>query len=371
MKLNADLKKQASLNKEQGNWEHTPYLIIGGGLSGLYFAYQLQQKQLPFILLEARDRLGGRIFCQGIENSYVDMGPAWVWPELQPRLSGLCHTLGIQFFKQYTHGDLLYELNPEKIQRYDSPSSHEQSFRIKGGAHALIQALQSKVAHENIRLNTSVRGINQETITAETNNKTYRADHIILALPLRISAHNIQFYPTLSDQQIQLWDNTPTWMASHCKIVFIYEHPFWREQGLSGEVFSQHGPLSEIYDGSPEDESYYALTSFVRLNAMQRKQIEQEELIKAGLSQLQHLFGDEAIRTQAVFIKDWSQEVFTTTEKDISTMAHHPQLPDGSLRYFSDKKIVLAGTETARQHGGYLEGAIESSDEALSILNIN
>lgn len=38
-----------------------PVAIIGGGLSGLYAAYLLEQKSIDYILLEARDTLGGRI----------------------------------------------------------------------------------------------------------------------------------------------------------------------------------------------------------------------------------------------------------------------------------------------------------------------
>jgi len=34
-----------------------------------------------------------------------------------------------------------------------------------------------------------------------------------------------------------------------------------------------------------------------------------------------------------------------------------------------NKKIILAGTEFARENAGYLEGALESADEALSLLS--
>jgi monoamine oxidase len=155
-------------------------------------------------------------------------------------------------------------------------------------------------------------------------------------------------------------------MSGHCKIVFIYEKPFWREQGLSGEVFSHRGPLSEIYDATPVDEEYYALTSFVGLNAQQRKKMGHEQLIEACMAQLQRLFGEDSKNTLDIKIKDWSQDTNTSTEMDLISPMQHPQYPDALPRSFWDKKLILAGTEVARQHGGYLEGALESADEAIA-----
>ncbi len=37
-------------------------------------------------------------------------------------------------------------------------------------------------------------------------------------------------------------------MAGHAKVVALYERPFWREQGLSGDAISHCGTLAEIHD---------------------------------------------------------------------------------------------------------------------------
>lgn len=356
--------------------EHHSVIIIGAGLSGLYTAWRLQQKKQDVVLLEARERTGGRILSSCIDDqgdACVDLGPAWLWPQLQPRLQQLITEFDVKLFKQFTSGEILYEQNASIIERHSGPSSHNQSYRVAGGSRAITDALQARLPTSSIHLNTQVTSINQlpMTIQAMRNGEPYEysADKVILALPPRISGQSIEFTPPLDDELLQLWKSTPTWMAGHCKMVFVYDRAFWREQNLSGEVFSRHGPLTEIYDGSPANEAYYALTAFVGLTAQNRQQVQQEQLIESCLAQLHRLFGETSRNVKDIQIKDWSTDRFTTTDIDLNSMAHHPQYPDSAERSFWNNQIILAGTETAREHGGYLEGALESADEALSILH--
>jgi len=354
--------------------EQQSVIIIGAGLSGLYAAWNLREKY-KVTLLEARSRIGGRILSPKIgnnKNSNIDLGPAWCWPQLQPRLNNLTQTLNIKMFPQFTRGDMLYETSDNKIQRHASQSSHSQSYRIVGGCMSLIHTLASELDETSIHTNTEVLSINQTSlkVTARRDNKeiTYSADKIIIALPLRVLEQNIEFKPPVKDNISQPWQDTPTWMAGHCKIIFIYETAFWRKDGLSGEVFSQHGPMSEIYDGSPETEEHFALTAFIGLNAQQRKQLNSEQLIDACKAQLGRLFGPASLNIIDIQLMDWSTEPFTASEIDTRSVAHHPQYSATASRTLGDGNIVLAGTETAIDHGGYLEGALESTELALSIL---
>lgn len=50
----------------------TEVLIIGGSLSGLHTAYELQKRGVNFLLVEARDRLGGRVLFHNESNSEYD-----------------------------------------------------------------------------------------------------------------------------------------------------------------------------------------------------------------------------------------------------------------------------------------------------------
>ncbi len=361
--------------------EYHSIIIIGAGLSGLFTAWKLQQDKYDVIVLEARDRMGGRILSPqigGTKDSCIDMGPAWIWPEFQPRLKRLLSTLNVGIFKQNTNGDMLYELDANTVERYDDQSSHEMSYRIEGGANKLLKILQTELIDKTVLLNTPVKSIHKINsgsgpglnINAlkDGKPKTYSTNQIVLALPPRIIDSTINFHPSLPAELSRLWENTPTWMAGHCKMVFIYEKPFWRKQKLSGEVFSRYGPLTEIYDGSPADESCFALTSFVGLNADQRKQMKSGQLIDMSLAQLQRLFGEGSKMVKDIQIKDWSLDQYTTTETDLSSMPRHPQYPANMPRALWSDQLILAGTETAREHGGYIEGAIESAQEALALI---
>lgn len=301
------------------------------------------------------------------------MGPAWFWPQLQPRLRHLLKELDIQQFRQFTTGDRLFESADNKIERYAGQSSHSESYRLVGGYQQLIRAIQSRLPESSIQLNTQVKSIQQKPLSIQAMRdgklQDYTASHIILALPPHITLQSINFNPALSGDIIQLWKSIPTWMAGQAKVVFIYDRPFWRDKNLSGEVCSFLGPLSEIYDASPADESYYALTSFIGLNAHHRKQIKAEQLIDMCLAQLQRLFGDKSKNVKDIQIKDWSLDHFTATDMDLKTAISHPQYPHNQLRSLWENKLILAGTEVAGEHGGYIEGALESADEAVKHLS--
>ena len=95
-----------------------------------------------------------------------------------------------------------------------------------------------------------------------------------------------------------------------------------------------------------------------------------EQLIQLCLEQLTRLFGDASQDVMDIKMMDWSAERYTATDTDLNTAQQHPQYPDTASRSFYNNSIFLAGTEFAREHGGYLEGAIESADEVFSMMDI-
>lgn len=337
-----------------------------------------------FLLIEARDRLGGRVLSQfpaqqsAVEGvARFDLGPAWVWPPSQPLMTRLIDELAIPVFPQYTDGALLYEdAGPAEPQRYSSPSAHAQSYRVTCGAMTIIERLAESIAPSSlllgakvIRLSQHDAGVTVDMVDAQESQRSIHAQRVVLAMPPRLMERMV-FIPSLPDTLRHQWLGTPTWMAGHAKVIALYESPFWREQGLSGEVFSRRGPLSEIYDASPASGGPYALFGFSGLSAEMRRQLGLSEFSRLCLAQLQRLFGVQASPPVELLIKDWSDDEFTATESDRAPLTQHPAYgltPSGCAIW--EGKILLAGSESAEHSGGYLEGALEAAIDILNYLS--
>ncbi|MDZ7597514.1 MAG: FAD/NAD(P)-binding protein [Desulfobacterales bacterium] len=59
-------------------------IIIGAGLSGLHAASLLTEEKRSFVVLEARDRVGGRILSPQYQDFFSDLGPSWCSARHQP-----------------------------------------------------------------------------------------------------------------------------------------------------------------------------------------------------------------------------------------------------------------------------------------------
>ena len=83
---------------------HYDTIIVGAGYAGLTAAHELIKVGKNVLLLEARDRIGGRVHTQRFDNgTYVDLGGAWVGPS-QDRLLALAREFGVETFKTYDTG---------------------------------------------------------------------------------------------------------------------------------------------------------------------------------------------------------------------------------------------------------------------------
>ncbi|MEM9087906.1 MAG: FAD-dependent oxidoreductase [Cyanobacteria bacterium P01_F01_bin.53] len=355
----------------------TDVLIVGGGLSGLSLARQLQAANVSYHLAEARSRFGGRIATHYVEHQnqtgYFDLGPAWFWPG-QLRMAQLIQDLGLTSFLQYADGELSFEDETGQVARGRGYASMEGSFRVKGGLVSLIDGIQQQLNDANLSLNlritelkhTDLKGTSQEIlatgIDADNNTQSITCQRVVLSLPPRVASERIQFSPALSATEIQAMKGIPTWMAGHAKIVAVYEHPFWREAGLSGDAMSRSGPMAEIHDASPEQGGPYALFGFVGVPATARKQNE-AALRQAAQAQLGRLFGPEALTPITLILQDWAQEPETATPLDQQPLYTHPAygLPH-ALSNLWQGRLMLGSTEVAKNFGGYLEGALEASE---------
>jgi monoamine oxidase len=356
--------------------EDTDILIIGGGLSGLYAAYLLSQQKKSFTLLEARSRVGGRILSTEYKGYFSDMGPSWYWPEINPKWVRLAQTLGLEGHRQFENGLGRFQYMDGSVASVRGYTTMPASWRISGGMGSMVKKLLKYIPEQAIRLHHPVCEIKQESSGAMVSvgelekeiRVRFKARKIILALPPRLAAATILFTPDLSFQLTQAMLGTATWMAGQAKFYALYEDPFWRQYGFSGQAFSQKGPLSEIHDGSSnKSRGPYGLTGFVSIPAAQRHS--EQKLIEAILFQLSSIFGKPAGQPLSFHYQDWAREPYTATQFDQPPMREHPDYhPPAGQTAIWDGTLHFAGSETADQHGGYLEGALSSGERAVTNL---
>ncbi|RZT25895.1 monoamine oxidase [Mycobacterium sp. BK558] len=87
--------------------EDADYIVVGAGFAGLTAALRLTQAGHSVLVIEARDRPGGRTFTETrADGSYIDHGGTWVGPG-QDRIHALMAELGVRSYKQYVDGQAM------------------------------------------------------------------------------------------------------------------------------------------------------------------------------------------------------------------------------------------------------------------------
>lgn len=335
-------------------------IIIGAGLSGLLTAYRLKIAGIPFKLLEARNRIGGRIHTiNGKNNSPVEMGATWFTPQHQ-HLIQLLQELNIPHFEQYMKGSAFFQpqLNAP-AQLVDIPQQ-TPSYRISEGTINLLNQLYRSLDQKDILLNQSVKKIikNSDSITVEAN-ESFEAKILVLAMPPKLWNNKISFKPNLSDELVETAKHTHTWMEDSIKVAIVYEQPFWRIKQQSGTFFSNAGPIAEFYDHCNLKESTFSLCGFVNQNYrtltfQQRKQV--------ILDQLKMTFGAAASHFIDYYECDWSKEKHTYSLSDHSL---YPHQNNGNPIFKNpqwDGNLLFSSTEVSPHFGGYMEGAVYSAN---------
>ncbi|MDJ1469268.1 flavin monoamine oxidase family protein [Xanthocytophaga flava] len=336
-------------------------IIIGGGLSGLALAFFLQKKGMEATVLEASDRLGGRIHTvTGLLGTPLELGATW-FSDLHIHLLGLIEELGLTKYPQYSEGIALFQTKSfEPPQKFFVPAADNPSYRLVGGTQMLIHALAKKLNREQIHLNKKVSAIKQTNagVQIETTDGTvFSADQAIVCLPPQLTITKVQFSPTLPEAVSQLFPTVQTWIAGSIKFTLEYAEPFWRKEGYSGMVYSHAGIVVEMYDHTNFEENKYGFTGFLNGGAAAYSQDVRKEFV---LGQLGELLGSKAANPIAYFDKVWDGE-YIQDESAVILRPHqnngHPVLRSS----YMDGKLHFCGTETATRFAGYMEGAIISA----------
>jgi monoamine oxidase len=434
--------------------------VIGAGLAGLTAARAIEAAGGSAIVLEARERVGGRTLNHPIAGTehVVEIGGQWVGPT-QDRILALARELGVGTYPTYSDGDNIVDwggrriryrgsiprINPavladvaqaqarlermarqvdphapwaaRKAERWDSMTfdtwmrrntatkgaatlleiaieavwacepadvsllhvlfytasagSFEKLIGTEGGAqqdrfHGGSQLISLRLA-EQLRgplvLGAPVRRVEQGDagvrVIADGHVVTARA--LVAALSPALTAR-IDWQPALPAQREQLVQRTPQGTVAKC--MAVYETPFWREEGLSGQALSIQGPTRIMFDNSPPDGSRGVLLGFLEgRTARDLGEWQPEARRVAVVDGFARTFGPRAAAPVEYIEQRWADELY-------SRGCYGCYLPPGAWTAHGHwlrrpiGRVLWAGAEYATVWSGYMDGAVRSGEQA-------
>jgi monoamine oxidase len=439
-------------------------IVVGAGLAGLVTAQRLVEQGHSAIVLEARDRVGGRVLNAATsDGTVVEMGGQWVGPT-QDRILDLSRRLGLELFPTYNEGDNVVcyrgtlrryrgaipklpppvladigqaQLRLDRMARtvpleapWDAPRakswdgqtvetwlrrnmatrggremlrlgvravfageardisllhflfySHSgglldrlfnveegaQASRYVGGSHLVAFRLADQLG-DVVRLGVAVQRIvgDDEEVAVHGEGVSFRARAVVVTAP-PLLAGRIEYEPALSPSRRQLTHRMP--MGSVIKCMAVYDEPFWRADGLTGQATDELGPAQLTFDNSPPSGTPGILLAFVEgahaRHLSGRTASERRQQVTEGLARL---FGPRAGSPREFLELDWSIEQW-------SGGCYGAHLAPGVLSDFGPSlrapcgRVHWAGTESATVWAGYMDGAVRSGERAAAEVN--
>ena len=236
--------------------------------------------------------------------------------------------------------------------------------RVVGGSQLIPLRLAEELG-DRVVLDAPTRRIrwNDEGVVVDTDRESIRARHCVIAIPPNLVA-GIAFDPVLPAWRMRAQAGIS--QGSVIKLLAVYDHPFWREDGLSGEGFAPYQFVREVYDNSPPTGEPGVLVTFLagekcelaeRLTAAERR--------TAVLDGLAVIFGDRARDATDLIEVNWSAEEWTRG-------AYSATFEVGGLsRFGADLRRAIgplrfACTDIAGIGNMHMEGAVRSGRAAAA-----
>ncbi|MCV9996331.1 flavin monoamine oxidase family protein [Paeniglutamicibacter sp. ZC-3] len=262
---------------------------------------------------------------------------------------------------------LFYVKSGTSLESLMTTTGGAQESRVVGGTH-LISERMAEALGESVRLNAVVRTIRQDEsgVVVEYEGGSLTAGHVIVAIPQTL-AGRLRYDPPLPSLRDGLTQQMPA--GAVIKFQVGYDTPFWREEGLSGTVWSFDDPFNVVLDNSPRDGSCGVLVGFLEghhaRTASPLGEAERRALVVADLVKY---FGPKAAKPFDIVEQDWTAEEFTRG-------CYGGRLGAGAWTQYGKAlaapvgRIHWAGAETSSVWNGYMDGAVRSglraADEIL------
>ncbi|HEX8075007.1 MAG TPA: FAD-dependent oxidoreductase [Thermoleophilaceae bacterium] len=256
------------------------------------------------------------------------------------------------------------ESTPGTFERLINTAGGAQESRFVGGSQ-LISIEMAKRLGKRVVLGSPVRKIAQTSrgATVQSDKLIVKGKRVIVAMAPALTA-GIYYEPDLPSARAQLTQRWPQGSVIKCEAV--YDRPFWRDDGYTGQVVSDASPVRITFDNTPPDGSPGVMLGFIEGEAartyMQKSAGERRQAV---LNNFATYFGERARNPIAFIEKDWQAESWTR-----GCYGGNPGpgvlLDYGPALREPVGRIHWAGTETATIWAGYMDGAVRSGERAAA-----
>ena len=182
--------------------------------------------------------------------------------------------------------------------------------RVVGGSQAISNGLAARLG-DRVRLNTPVSEIEWSDggVVAQAPGLSVRAGQAVVAVPPNMT-NAIRFEPGLPGWRQRLAQDLS--QGSIIKVLAVYEEPFWRADGLSGQGFGPYQLVRELYDNSPPSGQPGVLVTFLAGEAAETAaRMHSVDRRAAVLEGMARYLGGEALNPEEYIEVDWSSQEWT------------------------------------------------------------
>ena len=354
-------------------------IIIGAGMSGLVSAYELVRAGHDVTMLEARDRIGGRVLTirsPFSNNHFAEGGAARIKPSHNLTL-GYANHFNLDLDPFYaTSGDYVNMSNGNRdiianntyLNTSYGSILRKEYLKIRGGSDLLPHAFSnSSTLNNKIYLGVPVTSIQQQnnSVTVQTSNgNQFTADRVLCTVPLTV-LNKIQFTPSLSSEK-QTAMNGGYRYAPSTRIYMQFQNRFWKNESLSGwgntdipeEIWQ---PTWDLAGPTGIIMSYLRWTPAETMDALS-----EEERINYVLNRWESIFPGATNNLESGVSQSWAEEEWSQgawaspTSSQDAALASHIGLAEG--------RIHFAGEHASDNHG-WMQGALFSGLRAATEIN--
>jgi monoamine oxidase len=235
---------------------------------------------------------------------------------------------------------------------------------VEGGTGVIAQRIADTLGSA-VRLGVPVRSVRQanDRVVVTGDEVEVTSPRVVMTIPPELILA-VAFDPVLPADRRTLYRDSVG--GPETKTLVVYDAPFWREEGFSGQTADPHSASEITIDASPADASRGVLASFafgsVAANLDQLDPGERRQFVVEALT---NRFGEKAANPVDFVETAWWNEKWTRG----CSMAHFP--PNILTRYGPLLREPLgrihwAGTETSTMSHGAIDGAIRSGERAAN-----